>query len=97
MPNVPFLCFYAVSKTVETIVKLMLQSEVYEAELTSMGIMRSETKLLVGSSQGMLYLFNWGQFGYHSDEFPGVKCAINCLLPVTENIVVCAGEDGVLR
>ena len=75
----------------------MLQSEVYEAELTSMAIMRSETKLLVGSSQGMLYLFNWGQFGYHSDEFPGVKYAINCVLPVTENIVVCAGEDGVLR
>jgi WD40 repeat protein len=77
--------------------RLHLQSEVYEAELTSMGIMRSETKLLVGSSKGLLYLFNWGQFGYHSDEFPGVKCAINCLLPVTENIVVCAGEDGILR
>lgn len=77
--------------------RLHLQSEVYEAELTSMGIMRSETKLLVGSSQGMLYLFNWGQFGYHVDEFPGLKYAINCLLPVTENIVVCAGEDGVLR
>jgi hypothetical protein len=75
----------------------MFQSEEYEAELTSMGIMRSGTKLVVGSLKGMLYLFNWGQFGYHTDEFPGVKCAINCLLPVTENIIVCAGVDGVLR
>lgn len=77
--------------------RLHLQSEVYEAELTSMAIMRSETKLLVGSSNGTLYLFNWGEFGYHSDEFPGIKHGINCLLPVTENIVVCACEDGILR
>jgi hypothetical protein len=59
--------------------------------------MRSETKLLVGASDGTLYLFNWGEFGYHSDKFPGIKQGINCLLPVTENVAVCACEDGVLR
>ncbi|XP_069687073.1 WD repeat-containing protein 55 homolog isoform X2 [Periplaneta americana] len=77
--------------------KLHIQSEMYEEELTCIGTMRSETKLLVGSSKGIFYLFNWGEFGYHSDAFPGPKLAINCLLPVTENIAVCAGEDGALR
>jgi hypothetical protein len=91
------IVFVTVSQMTELYLLMILQSEVYEAELTCMGIMRSETKLLVGSSKGTLYLFNWGEFGYHSDEFPGPKHAINYLLPVTENIAVCAADDGVLR
>ncbi|KAJ9581790.1 hypothetical protein L9F63_003859 [Diploptera punctata] len=77
--------------------RLHIQSEEYEHELTCMATIKNETKLLVGSSNGILYLFNWGEFGYHSDEFPGMKQAISCMVPVTENVVVCSGEDGVLR
>ncbi|XP_047003608.1 WD repeat-containing protein 55 homolog [Schistocerca americana] len=77
--------------------KLHLQSEPYEEELNCVGLMRSETKLITGTSKGKIYIFNWGEFGYHSDEFPGPKQAINCLIPVSENIVVTAGEDGLLR
>nr|CAD7199423.1 unnamed protein product [Timema douglasi] len=77
--------------------KLHMQSEMYDAELTSLCLMRSDSKLLVGSSKGTMFLFNWGQFGYHSDEFPGVKQSINSMIPITENIVVTACEDGVLR
>nr|CAD7433248.1 unnamed protein product [Timema monikensis] len=73
------------------------QSEMYDTELTSLCLMRSDSKLLVGSSKGTMFLFNWGQFGYHSDEFPGVKQSINSMIPITENIVVTACEDGVLR
>nr|CAD7572103.1 unnamed protein product [Timema californicum] len=77
--------------------KLHMQSEMYDTELTSLCLMRSDSKLLVGSSKGTMFLFNWGQFGYHSDEFPGVKQSINSMIPITENIVVTACEDGVLR
>lgn len=62
-----------------------------------MGLFRSETKLLVGSSKGKLYLFNWKEFGLHSDEYTGHKHSIYCMVPITENIVVTSGEDGVLR
>lgn len=77
--------------------QFLMQSEEYEEELMCMGLFKNETKLLAGSSKGKLFLFNWNEFGLHSDIFPGPKCAINSLIPVTENIVVTAGDDGNLR
>lgn len=74
-----------------------MQSEEYEEELTCLGLFRTETKVLSGSSKGKLYLFNWNEFGLHSDAFPGHKSAINDMIPITENIVVTACEDGNLR
>lgn len=74
-----------------------MQSEEYEEELTCLGVFRSETKLLAGSSKGKMFLFNWNEFGLHSDVFPGPKSAINSMIPITENIVVTACEDGILR
>lgn len=45
-----------------------------------------------------MYVYNWGEFGFHSDEFPNLtKKAINCMIPITENVVITGGEDGVLR
>ncbi|XP_017789147.1 PREDICTED: WD repeat-containing protein 55 homolog [Habropoda laboriosa] len=78
--------------------KLHVQSEEYGEELTCLGLFKSETKILVGTSTGKMYLYNWGEFGIHSDEFPNVtKKAINCMIPMTENVVVTGGEDGILR
>lgn len=76
---------------------VFMQSEEYEEELTCLGLFRTETKLLAGSSKGKLYLYNWNEFGLHSDAFPGPKVAINSMIPITENIVVTACEDGNLR
>jgi len=61
-----------------------------------MAFIRNDSKLLVGSSKGIFYVFNWGDFGYHEDEFPG-KHPINQMLGVTENIAVIACEDGAIR
>ncbi|XP_022903052.2 WD repeat-containing protein 55 homolog [Onthophagus taurus] len=77
--------------------KFFMQSEEYEEELTCLGLFRTETKLLAGSNKGKMFLYNWNEFGLHSDEFAGPKTAINDLVPITENIVVTACEDGNLR
>jgi len=74
-----------------------IQSEVYEGELNCMGSVRGGTKLVVGSSSGILYMFNWDQFGYHSDQFPGHPDAINAMLPITDNVILTACEDGHIR
>jgi WD repeat-containing protein 55 len=55
--------------------KMYVQSEPYEEELTSMGIFRNKSKVIVSSSKGNFYTFNWGQFGYHCDAFSG-NCQI---------------------
>uniref|UniRef100_U5EX47 WD repeat-containing protein 55 homolog n=1 Tax=Corethrella appendiculata TaxID=1370023 RepID=U5EX47_9DIPT len=77
--------------------KLYVQSEPYEEELTSMGIFRKDSKLVVSSSKGNFYTFNWLQFGYHCDAFSGPKTGVNKMIPITERIAVTGGEEGVLR
>lgn len=77
--------------------KFFMQSEPYEEELTCMGLFRSETKVLASTSKGNLYLYNWREFGLHSDAYQGTKTCINRIVPITENIVVTAGDDGLIR
>lgn len=77
--------------------KMYVQSEPYEEELTCMGIFRKDSKLVVGSSKGNFYTFNWGQFGYHCDAFTGPQAGVNRMVPITERIAVTGGEDGILR
>ncbi|KAI4497413.1 hypothetical protein M0802_007424 [Mischocyttarus mexicanus] len=78
--------------------KLHIQSEEYGEELLCLGLFKSERKILTASSRGKMFVFNWGEFGYHSDEFPSfTKKPINCMIPITENIVITGGEDGILR
>lgn len=74
-----------------------MQSEELAEELTCLGLFKRESKLLAGSSKGNLILYNWREFGLHSDLFPGPKVSINSLVPITEDIVVTACDDGVLR
>lgn len=63
-----------------------------------LGLFKSESKLLSASSKGKMYVFNWGEFGLHSDEFSSAtKKAINCMIPITDNIAIVGGEDGVVR
>ncbi|XP_077292681.1 WD repeat-containing protein 55 homolog isoform X2 [Arctopsyche grandis] len=77
--------------------KIYVQTEEYESDLTCLGLYRNETKIMAGSAKGKMYIFNWGEFGLHSDEYSGLKQSITCMVPVTENIAVISGEDGVLR
>lgn len=77
--------------------KLHVQSELYEAELNCMALIKNDKKLIVGSSKGKTYLYNWGEFGYHSDEFPGPKHSINSMISISDNIVISGYEDGKIR
>lgn len=75
----------------------LVQSEEYEEDLTCIGLFRDETKVVVGTNKGKYLIFNWNQFGLHSDVFPGPKHPINAIVPITENIVVTAHDDGIIR
>lgn len=77
--------------------KIQVQSEDYDHDFTCLGLFRHDTKLLAGSSKGTMFLFNWGEFGLHSDEFTGFKQPLSCLLPVTETVAITGWEDGKLR
>nr|Q294Y7.2 RecName: Full=WD repeat-containing protein 55 homolog [Drosophila pseudoobscura pseudoobscura] len=77
--------------------KLYVQSEPYEEELNCMGIYRGSSKLVVGTSKGKLYSYNWGYFGYHCDMYPGIKSPVSLMIPITDRIACVAGEDGNIR
>jgi len=61
------------------------------------GLIRQETKVLAGLGNGNMYIFDWKAFGYHSDSFGDHPSAINCMLPITENIVLTGCDDGKIR
>lgn len=74
------------------------QSEEHDDELTCLGLFKFESKVLSASNKGKMYIYNWGEFGLHSDEFPSAtKKAINCMIPITENVVITGEEDGIVR
>ena len=74
-----------------------VQSEMYEGEMNTMGIVHRNSKLVVGCGDGKLYMYNWKEFGYHSADFPGHPSAINSLIAVTDNVIITACEDGAIR
>lgn len=74
-----------------------IQSEMYESELNCLTTVRSGSKLVVGSGAGPLYLFSKDQYGLHSDQFPGHPDGVNCIVPITDNVVMTGCEDGNIR
>lgn len=77
--------------------KLYVQSEPYDEELTCCGLFRNDSKLIVGTSKGRLYTYNWGEFGYHNNVYPGPKTPMSHMIPVTDRVAIVAGEEGILR
>lgn len=73
------------------------QSEEYDSDLGCMALLRSETKLVVGTGVGRMYIFDWGKFGLHTDVYPGHRECVNAVVPITEDIAITALEDGTLR
>lgn len=61
--------------------------------------MKRKTKLVCGSGEGSFITFNTGNYSAFNDEFPCVDkgAAINKLVPVTENIVLSALDNGKIR
>jgi len=74
-----------------------IQSEVYNSELNCLGTVRGGDKVVAGAGSGNLYLFSKGQYGLHSDQFSGHPDAVNCLVPITDNVVITGCEDGNVR
>jgi WD40 repeat protein len=74
-----------------------IQSEMYDGELNCLGTVRKGDKLVVGSGTGQLYLFSKGQYGLHSDQFPGHPDGVNSLVPITDNVLITGCEDGMIR
>ncbi|KAJ8348319.1 hypothetical protein SKAU_G00269080 [Synaphobranchus kaupii] len=74
-----------------------LLSEFQSGDLTSVAIMKRGRKVVCGSSEGTVYIFNWNGFGATSDRFAIRAESVDCIVPITDSILCVASMDGVIR
>lgn len=74
-----------------------LLSEFQSGDLTSVAIMKRGRKVVCGSSEGTIYIFNWNGFGATSDRFAVKAESVDCIVPITDSILCAASMDGVIR
>uniref|UniRef100_A0A3B4H7S8 WD repeat domain 55 n=1 Tax=Pundamilia nyererei TaxID=303518 RepID=A0A3B4H7S8_9CICH len=71
-----------------------LLSEYQSGDLTSVALMKRGKKVVCGSSEGTIYIFNWNGFGATSDRFALKAESIDQILPITDSIMCTASTDG---
>ncbi|XP_023270282.1 WD repeat-containing protein 55 [Seriola lalandi dorsalis] len=74
-----------------------LLSEYQSSDLTSVALMKRGKKVVCGSSEGTIYIFNWNGFGATSDRFAVKAESVDCIAPITDNIMCTASMDGYIR
>ncbi|XP_014791044.1 WD repeat-containing protein 55 isoform X2 [Octopus bimaculoides] len=77
--------------------RLELQSELFDSELLSVAIIKNGRKVVCGTGEGVLNLFNWSEFGNLCDRFPGHPMSIDCICPISEDIICTGSLDGAVR
>ena len=63
----------------------------------SYDVLQGDEKVVVGTGEGVLNIFNWGEWGNISDRFPGHPMSIDCIVPINDNIICTGSFDGVVR
>uniref|UniRef100_A0A3Q2YXW9 WD repeat-containing protein 55 n=1 Tax=Hippocampus comes TaxID=109280 RepID=A0A3Q2YXW9_HIPCM len=74
-----------------------LLSEYQSSDLTSVTLMKRGKKVVCGSSQGTVYIFNWNGFGATSDRFALQAESVDCIAPISDSIICAASMDGYIR
>ncbi|XP_054716334.1 WD repeat-containing protein 55-like [Uloborus diversus] len=77
--------------------KMAMQSEMFDSEFLSSTVIKNESKVVVGSGDGSLNIFNWGEYGNISDRFPGHPGSVDCMVKIAEDVVCTGCEDGKIR
>ena len=54
-------------------------------------------KVVCGCGEGELNMFTWGQWGNISDRFPGHPMSVDCMVPITEDVICTGSCDGKIR
>lgn len=77
--------------------RLELRSEDQAGDLTSVALMKKGRKVVCGSSEGTVYVFNWNGLGATSDRFALRAESVECIVPVGDSVMCTASMDGYIR
>ena len=53
--------------------------------------------MVCGTGEGVLNIFNWGEWGNISDRYPGHPMSVDCMVAINDDIVCTGSMDGVIR
>jgi hypothetical protein len=76
---------------------MIAMSDSFDEDLLSVVIMKRGRKVICGSQEGVLDIFNWGEWGDISDRFPGHPKSIDTLCAYNEDVILTGSSDGMLR
>jgi len=58
-------------------------------------VFQNGTKVICGSDEGTLNIFNWNEWGNISDRIPGEEeNSIDTIVSITEDIICTGGQEG---
>jgi len=73
------------------------RSDNLDDELLSITLVKNKTKVIVGTQEGILNIFTYGDWGDVSDRFPGHPQSIDALCTIDESTICTGSSDGLIR
>ena len=77
--------------------ELFAMSDNFEEDLTSVCLAKDGKKVLAGTSEGIINLFSWGDFGDCNDRIVGHPGSIDAMVAYDEDTILTGCEDGLIR
>ena len=72
-------------------------SDCIEEEINCMQIMKGGNKVVCGTGEGNIAIFNWDWFGDYKDRIVGNQYGVLSMDKYSENIIMTGSEDGGIR
>ncbi|KAJ3090819.1 WD domain repeat-containing protein 55 [Quaeritorhiza haematococci] len=72
-------------------------SENQDDELLSVTVLKDTKKAVVGTQDGVLSIFSWGDWGDCTDRFPGHPSSIESIAKLDESTIATGSSDGLVR
>ncbi|KAI8976213.1 WD40-repeat-containing domain protein [Pilobolus umbonatus] len=76
---------------------VVAMSDQMEDELLSIELIKNEKKAIVGTQDGILTLWSWGDWGDYNDRIVGHPKSIDALCKLDEDTVCTGSSDGIIR
>jgi len=77
--------------------KLIQQSDCFDVDFLSVGVIKGDSKVVIGAGDGSLNIFNWGEYENISDRFPGHPSSVDCLQVISDDLICTGCDDGKVR
>ncbi|KAI9484803.1 WD40-repeat-containing domain protein [Zychaea mexicana] len=72
-------------------------SDNMEDELLSVALVKNGSKAVVGSQEGILSLWSWGDWGDYNDRIVGHPNSIDTICKLDEDTICTGSSDGIIR